>query len=254
MQCLLLVRYMSWCTDVLGQTKSSTDPTEVCGGPGWRRVAFIDMTDPSQDCPKGLTQTNYPEVRSCGRAWADTLRCSEPILFPVNGSPYNRVCGRARAYRLGWHNAFSSYVSHKYTIDDPYLDGLSLTHGSPRSHIWSFASGLFSGAVGDAFPEHRCPCDPGNSYTAPEFVGKDYFCESVATVDNYKIDPHRFYPDNALWDGQDLLNPCYGNNNAPWFIKTLPAPTTDDIELRLCTVTGASESNFALELLEIFVN
>ena len=24
------------------------------------------------------------------------------------------------------------------SMDDPYVDGISLTHGSPQQHIWSF--------------------------------------------------------------------------------------------------------------------
>ena len=30
-------------------------------------------------------------------------------------------------------------------IDGTYVDGLSLTHGSPPIHIWTFASGMLSG-------------------------------------------------------------------------------------------------------------
>ena len=143
------------------------------------------------------------------------------------------------------------------SIDQSYVDGISITHGSPRTHIWTFASGQISGIAGadpSNPPESHCPCDPGNTLGTPPFVGNDYFCETVATVDNWNVDPHRLYSDNALWDGQDLLNPCYGLNNPPWFNKTLPAPTTDDIEFRLCTLNIISQSNFAIQLVEIFVN
>ena len=45
-----------------------------CGGtPGWRRVGFLDMTDPSQSCPSGLALKTYsPGLRSCGRATNDS--------------------------------------------------------------------------------------------------------------------------------------------------------------------------------------
>ena len=226
-------------------------PSDVCGGPGWRRVAFINMTDPNQDCPQGLNLTDY-SIRSCGRAHSEG-NCSSPLVFPVNGSQYSQVCGRVTAYRWGATGAFVGYNSPTGSIDGVYVDGLSLTHGSPRTHIWTFASGIFNGITSDdPLPEARCPCDPGNTFGSPSFVGNDYFCESVATLLSI-LDPYQFFPDNALWDGQDHLNPCYGLNNPPWFNKTLPVPTTDDIEFRMCLINRFDEANIALQLLEIFV-
>ena len=224
-----------------------TLPTETCDGPGWRRVAFINMTDPNQNCPQGFNLTDY-SIRSCGR---DVVSDCSSVAFPVNGSQYSQVCGRVTAYRWGLTGAFVGYNLLAETIDGAYVDGLSLTHGSPRTHIWTFASGLFNGTGVEAPAERllQCPCDTGNIFTSPPYVGSDYFCENVASVTPDSI---QFYPDNALWDGQDHLNPCYGLNNPPWFYKTLPVPTTDDIELRMCFV-NPSVSDTAIQLLEIFV-
>ena len=216
-------------------------------------MAFINMTDPNQDCPQGLSLTDY-SIRSCGRGHTGFYDCSS-VTFPVDGSQYSHVCGRVTAYRWAFTNAFFGYHQRSQTIDGYYVDGLSLTHGSPRTHIWTFASALFNGTSdsSDYAPSHRCPCDPGNTYTSPPFVGNDYFCESVATVDNWNVDQYRLYSDNALWDGQDLLNSCYELNNPPWFNKTLPAPTTDDIELRICANNDVSGTNIAVELVEIYI-
>ena len=59
------------------------------------------------------------------------------------------------------------------TIDDTYV---SLTRGSSRQHIWTFAAG---------YSEHlypvstsTCPCDATIDITIPPYVGGDYFCES----------------------------------------------------------------------------
>ena len=211
------------------------------------------MTDPNQDCPQGLSLTDY-SIRSCGRVHTGNTDCSS-VTFPVDGPQYSQVCGRATAYRWGENYAFHSYHTLGQTIDGFYVDGLSLTHGSPRTHIWTFASGLFSGTSGDSHPNLRCPCDPGNTYSSsPPFVGNDYFCESVATASNWHVDRYRFYPDNALWDGQDHLNTCYGLNNPPWFNKTLPVPTTDDIELRLCFTNSDTVSNIGVDFVEVYVN
>ena len=81
----------------------------------------------------------------------------------------------------------------------------------------------------------------------------DYFCESVETADSFHTDPFQFFPDNALWDGQDLINPCYGNNNPPWFNKILPTPTTDDIDTYVCLDSSEQLAGIALQLLEIYV-
>ena len=208
------------------------------------------MTDPNQNCPQGLSLTDYP-VRSCGRAHSRQLECSS-VVYPIDCPPYNRVCGRVTAYRWGTTNAFSAYRSGASTIDDAYVSGLSLTCGSPRTHIWSFASGLYHGIdYHGYFSRSRCPCVLSNMWSSPPFVGNDYFCESVATIgDRYTV---KFFSDNALWDGQDHLDPCYGNNNPPWFNKKLNVSTTDDIELRMCFYNVASYANIAIELFELYV-
>ena len=134
-----------------------------------------------------------------------------------------------------------------------YGDGLTLTHGSSETHIWSFVAGWFSGtSVDDSWRHTCCFCDPGNTYTPPSFVGNDYFCESVIPAADYLL-PVAFHPDNALWDGQDLLNPCYGDNNPPWFFKTLNESTTDDINAHLCLEFEDGRGGIGLEHLEIYV-
>ena len=141
-----------------------------------------------------------------------------------------------------------------YDSLNPYGDGLTLTRGSSASHIWSFISGWFSGtSVDDVYMHTRCPCDPGNTYTPPSFVGNDYFCDSVVPADVYLSNPYQFYPNNSLWDGQDLLNPCYALNNPPWFFKTLNESTTDDITAHLCLLFEEQRATIVLEQLEIYV-
>ena len=75
--------------------------------------------------------------------WTNT---SEPftfssVIFPVDGPQYTQVCGRVKAYQWGSNIAFFGYNANALTIDNAYVDGLSLTHRSPRTHIWTFAGG-----------------------------------------------------------------------------------------------------------------
>ena len=225
-----------------------------CGGPGWRRVVFLNMTNTSHICPSGLNLTSYSR-RTCGRANSGYYSCSS-TTFSVGGSQYSRVCGRALAYRWGQNYAFYGYHRRRQDIDGHYVDGLSLTIEAPgsRQHIWTFASGLFTGNRSSGtewFRRHRCPCNNGNTYPSPPFVGNDYFCESV----NQNTYAHVFYPNATLWDGQvcEGGGTCCQLNNPPWFTKNLTSPTTDGIELRLCLYASNYWSDIALKLLELYV-
>ena len=224
-----------------------------CGGPGWRRVVFLNMTNTSHVCPTGLNLTTYSR-RTCGRAHSGRRSCSS-TTFSVGGSQYSRVCGRALAYRFRDIIGFYGYHARRQGIDGQYVDGLSLTHGASgsRQHIWTFASGLFTGNRSHVYPRRRCPCDNGNTYPSPPFVGNDYFCESTASTNNWHEHLSRFIPNAKLWDGQvcEGGGTCCKFNNPPWFTKNLASSTTDDIELRLCLYFYSS--NIALEQLELYV-
>ncbi len=104
---------------------------------GWMRVANLDMTDPNQNCPEGLSLVTRgePPLRTCGGI--EGPGCTS-TTYSTDGVEYSKVCGRIIAYQSGSPDAFSPYFRN--TIDDVYVDGVSLTHGqSPRQHIWTFA-------------------------------------------------------------------------------------------------------------------
>ena len=233
---------------------------DVCGdiATGWRRVAFINMTDTSHRCPPGLKLTTYSK-RTCGRTHTGRNNCSS-TTFSVGGLPYSQVCGRIRGYQYGALIVFFSYTyEYQTNINSQYVDGISLTHGQSgeRQHIWTFAAGPsqinnLTGIDAYAF----CPCDsPLYNITVPPFVGNDYFCESgLQTAWLYGDYYHTFYSNNTLWDGQNCISnsTCCQFNSPPWFTKTLNVSTTDDIELRLCTVVEVG-GDVALELIELYV-
>ena len=217
----------------------------------WTRVANLDMTDPSQQCPDGfrlVNRTTAP-LRTCGRPGPPGCVST---TFPVHGIEYSHVCGRVIGYQFNSINAFwSSYKNNQLSIDDFYVDGVSLTHGqSPRQHIWTFAAA----ADETRAQEFVCPCTrPDLNYTGvvPPFIGQDYFCETGSRDRFQKLS----YADDPLWDGQGCggTSTCCSFNNPPWFCKQLPQPTTDDIELRLCADQGISDEDTPLEIVEIYV-
>ena len=238
----------------LGATTTTAPMTSTytCNGtPGWRRVAFINMTDTSYNCPTGLSLTSYSK-RTCGRSHTTDGGCSS-TTFSVGGLPYSRVCGRIRAYQFGVVDAFVRGGTQG--INSFYVDGVSLTHGAAgrRQHIWTFAAGLTE-VNNTNYLYIKCPCDISRNYDrVPAFVGNDYFCESgVHSPWTYKF---TFYPNDVLWDGQNCTSTstCCQLNNPPWFTKNLPTATTDDIELRLCTHQGPTLEDIPIELIELYI-
>ena len=113
----------------------------TCGGTrGWRRVIYLNMTDPHTTCPSGWQLTGYTK-RTCGRVSNGYHTC-DSATFLVSGGQYTRICGRIKAYQYGGPDAFSGYHNRKATtIDGAYVSGVSVTHGTPRYHIWTFANG-----------------------------------------------------------------------------------------------------------------
>ena len=163
----------------------------LCGSSdGWMRVAHFDMTDTSTQCPSGFTLQTANEKRACGR---DSIGCHS-INIPSIGS-YSEVCGRVHAYQF---QHLDGITGHPTDIDQIYVDGVSITRGSPRQHIWTFI-----GSLGENDNAYRvdCPCG-GASVSPPDFVGSDYYCESGNPGPGHTS----YYTDDKLWDGQQCGN------------------------------------------------
>lgn len=221
-----------------------------CGGPGWIRVGYLNMSDPLHRCPSGWRYVANPII-GCGR---QSRVSNNSVKLSVNNVSYSRVCGRMYAYQRSISNAFYRGVStNSYsTIDSAYVSGISLTHGrvGERKHIWTFA-----GAQDETFDENNplryCPCVDATynwTYQIPSFVGKDYFCDT-----GYNHYPNPFVSD-PMWDGEGCggSSSCCSFNSPPWFCKNLQYSTSDDLELR--QLTAYVTENKYVSLVEIYVN
>ena len=128
------------------------------------------------------------------------------------------------------------------------IGGVSLTHGSPRQHIWTFAAAQDESGQ---FSSKNCPCineDLANSATRPPaFVREDYFCDTGAQTLTSSFFAITLCGMVLVACGP--LNDCCSFNNRPWFYKQLPQPTTDSIEMRVCRDQG----HVAIEMIEIYV-
>ena len=229
-------------------------PTEiidhVCGPGNWMQIVLLNLSNPSHRCPSALTEVTTPAGRGCTRPGASSGSCSSTI-YSTLGIQYNRVCGRSIGYQNGTTEAFLINSPIPQTIDTFYVDGLSVTHGSPRQHVWSFASGLTESPESGI---NGCFCgDPSITPGAPPppFVGNNYFCESG----NLGPPASGLFAEDPLWNGMNCpTNNCCEFNNPPWFNAELSALTTDDIEVRLCCSQDTADENIVLQLLELYVS
>ena len=219
----------------------------------WRRVAYLDMSDQNQQCPSGWSQIEDP-VRACA---VNSTGCRS-AFFSTDQFMYNHVCGRVMAYQKGTSDAFNFFDSSAKTLEGTYLNGVSLTYGAAgsRQHIWSFVAAI-SETRDSYYTQVTCECTNTNynwPHQVPSFIGNNYFCDSGNPGPNHS--PDATYLDDPLWDGKGCgqNSTCCQLNNPPWFCTSLPQPTSDDLELRICSddVPSGSEDTYVY-LVEIYV-
>ena len=199
------------------------EPQPNCGPGLWYRVAHLNMSDPSQQCPSVWRE--YDEIRACGRPDSSGGSCATKCY--LTGNQYSRVCGRVIGHPFETTDAFRPSGEN--------FDGINITSGAQRTHVWSYVTG------------HRnsdCPC---SSTSTPQSIGNRYYCESGTQTD----------ANNPLWDGQQCYHECCAgpgtNSSPPWFSVQLPAPTTDMIEVSICADQRTNDEDILIGLLEIFV-
>ena len=212
-----------------------------CGAGQWHRIVFLNMSDPSQQCPSAWREYNTNGVRACRRPFSYTQNCSTTTYS--TGRQYSRVCGRTIGYQLGSPDAFQ-----RFGRNDIDLDGITITHGLQRNHIWSYVAGLNEN--NNSMSEGKCPCAGGSQ--PPLYISNHYYCESGNP--NEEFSHITLYLSDPLWDGQQCEEECCtGTNSLPWFNTQLPAPTTDTIEVSLCCDQTTMDEDVPIALLEIYV-
>ena len=244
---------------------------ELCGsGGGWTRLAYLDMTDSTENCPSEFKLYQSGGVKGCGRAASNGGSCTS-VQFPSNGISYSQVCGRVVGYQYTSpdavypgdysHEIYGTIITHDHNdINSYYVDGVSITRGSPRQHVWTLMCGLSSAGnhswTGRNDARYNCPCSPGSpqNSTLQSFIGNDYFCESgnPATDGSWQ---YTFYTSDPLWDGKDCSSEgdCCTAPGLPWFHKILNTTTTDYLELRVCEDEGTSNEDTPLSFYELYI-
>ena len=203
-----------------------------CGDGLWNQVVHLNMSDPSQQCPSAWVEFNSDGVRACRRPVTTGGSCSGKNYS--SSQQYSRVCGRVIGYQLFTPDAFTD-LRGRYrdaSIDENYIDGISITHGMPRNHIWSYAAGPEEQNSG--YSKFLCPCSSVYTGSGPQpFIGDNYYCES-GNEGLFDTSYGHFFSHDKLWDGQQCsreLTCCTGS--PPSFSVELPTPTSDNVEVRI---------------------
>jgi len=133
-----------------------------CGGDGW--TIFLNLY-------------NSNGIRGCHRRNTGSTDSCMPALLSSNHGQYSRVCGRVVGYSVNDVDGFHNSAIGKNSIDQSYVDGVSITYGHPgsRNHIWTFVAA-------DTTSNKSCSCiNSSQSWPyqqiIPSFVGNSYFCD-----------------------------------------------------------------------------
>ena len=145
------------------------DPQTCPYGRGWKRVGYFNMSV-NNSCPSQISKLYKDgdgKKLACGRG-ASASGCGSMTINV--GKKFSEVCGKVIGYQYWSPDALNG---DQADIHSSYVDGVSLTHGTRRHHIWTFM------AAHAEKEDSGCPCarttDP---IKTPPYITDDYTCES----------------------------------------------------------------------------
>ena len=104
--------------------------------------------------------------------------------FNTGGQRYRKVHGRAIGYQYGHPDAFGVPGSPT-TINEVYGDGLSITYGMPRQHVWTYVAAVSEGIL-NANTDSNCPCSDYPGVSPPSYIGDNWYCESGNLIQGHQ--------------------------------------------------------------------
>jgi hypothetical protein len=163
---------------------------EADGG-GWTRIHNFDVLagDP---CPAGLSAVTVAHGPKACEMSGSALQVPFSVTPP---RPWEELRVTVVAFQFGPIDAFASTAGSPQ-IDDSYVDGISLTVGQPRQHLFTWAVGMND--LRGSTQAGRCPCAGGAD--APGFVD-NFRCESGSNVDSPR---GVWFITDPLFDGFEL--------------------------------------------------
>ncbi|XP_065179064.1 uncharacterized protein LOC135809607 [Sycon ciliatum] len=210
-------------------------------GGGWTRLANINPRVRGF-CPGNLWyQESGNDKTLCTRH--NRTRggggCQSARFMATHG-PYSEVMGYAMTYRAGSLDAFWNIEG--LNINAAYADGVSITQGSPREHVWTYAAGF---SPTHSHTNVRCPCYGGDAPAA--FVGNHYYCGSTELA--YHQYRNAFTGSGACSD----TGVCCQGETPLWFHRSLATSSDASLEIRLCSDEQTDNEDVGLERAELYV-
>ena len=237
-----------WIITTTGVHQVYCDMKLECGGHkgGWMRIADLNTTR-GDNCPSGWAKITTPVVACIPAGSAAGCYSSN---FSTLSISYSRICGKAVGYQKSGTDGFANFHNPTRSINSPYVDGVSITYGNPRKHIWTYAMGHSDkGNYLPAYPSN-CPCSEFPGQLPPSFVHDDYYCESgsMFSSSGYKTD-------DLVWDGAGCSseNSCCSDPNLPWFYRQIPLTASKDIEARICRDEASSNEDVLVREIQLYV-
>ena len=240
-----------WISTTSGPQQVNCDMELECGGhKGWTTIVKLD-TSKGDACPSGWTNITTPDVipKVVCRSENDASGCHSAIFNTYNIT-FTKICGQVKGYQKGYPDGFHSSKHYTKSINDYYVDGLSITLGNPRKHVWTYAVGASDDYI---YPNSNCPCAATPGPDPPAFVGDHYYCESGNTG---TVSASDFYTSDMLWDGYGCHhadNNCCTNHDMPWFFRQFSRSIQDNLEARICHRRSLYNEDTLVESIELYI-
>lgn len=206
----------------------------VSDGGGWQLVVDYDPT--TSGCP-----APWSYVAGVGGCAIASPTCGDNIA----GQSFSSPLGSYREVRI-YIEGRQFFSTDAFRVENPllngvYVDGVSITWGAPRRHVFTFASGLFKTKSAPG----SCPCQGGQA--APAFVNDNWTCDS-GNLDTAGYPP--IWQSVPLWDG-DSEGPDCKKPAAGWYEVALKEAASGPLEVRL--MTDQCDENVAFTRLKLYV-
>ncbi|MBN2798984.1 MAG: hypothetical protein JXX28_07530, partial [Deltaproteobacteria bacterium] len=208
-------------------------------GGGWTQVLDLDAS--VDECLLDWAPNPAPPPAACTRDLAGPGVVSATV--PTLGLEYSEVRGHLSGLQFGSPDAFHSASS----IDETYVDGVSITWGSPRQHLWSYGAAVSDD--GATFTVNACPCRGGEA--PPAFVGGAYHCEAGQSSDDWEP---TWYEADPLWDGTGFDEDCTSIGSQSWFERGLDtADGNQPLEIRISSDQDSANEDVGVTSAELLV-